>query len=84
MFMSRAGRLNHLSRFRFNTETLHSTRKKTGSTLSAMAPPISLDLMCEPGRLLWRSMYSFTPVRNSMKPSPTVRMKISVETAQNK
>ena len=27
-------------------------------------------------------MYSFTPVRNSMKPSVTVSRKISVETAQ--
>ncbi len=79
-----AGRLNHLSRFRFSTETLHSTRKKIGNTLSASAPPISLDLMCEPGRLVCRSMYSFTTVRNSMKPSVTVRMKISVETAQNR
>ena len=43
-----------------------------------------VDLMCEPGRLVWRSIYNFTTVRNSMKPSPTVRMKISVETAQNK
>ena len=32
MFMLRAGRLNQLSRFRFRTETLHSTRKNTGSS----------------------------------------------------
>ena len=38
--------------------------------------------MREPSRWLWRSMYSFTPVRNSMKPRVTVRRKISVETAQ--
>ena len=82
--MVRAGRLNHLSRFRFSTETLHITRKMIGSTLSASAPPISFDLMCEPGRLLCRSMYSFTTVRKSMNPSVTVRMKINVETAQNR
>lgn len=34
------------------------------------------------GRSRKRSMYSFTPVRNSMNPSVTVSRKISVETAQ--
>src|SRR5579862_7322826 len=39
--------------------------------------------MREPSRLLCRSMYSFTPVRNSMKLRVTVSRKMRVETAQN-
>ncbi len=49
-----------------------------------MAPATSLYLMWVPGRLLWRSMYSLTKVRNRMKPSVMVRMKMSVDSAQNR
>ena len=77
-----AGPLNHLSRLRFSTEMLHNTRKNTGMKLNASAATTSLVRMREPSRLLRRSTYSFTAVRNSMKPSVTVNRKTSVETAQ--
>src|SRR6202521_1362068 len=39
--------------------------------------------MRDPSRLACRSMYSFTPVRNSMNPSVTVSRKIRVEIAHS-
>lgn len=52
--------------------------------LRASAPNTSLVLMRDPSRLLCRSTYSLTPVRTRMKPSVTMRMKMRVETAQNR
>ena len=50
--------------------------------LSARAPRTSLVWMREPSRPLRRSMYSFTMVRTSMKPSVTISTKIRLEMAQ--
>src|SRR5579884_4093493 len=61
---------------------LKSTRNSTGNMLSASAPSTSLERICDPRRLPRRSMYSFTPVRNSMKPSITVSRKTSVDRPQ--
>ena len=77
------GALNHLSRLRFRITHPNRNRNTTGNRLRASAPNTSLDLMREPSRPLCRSRYSFTAVRTSRTSSVTVRMKMSVETAQN-
>ena len=73
---------DHLSRFLFSTVMLKTTRNTTGVNVRTRAPATSLVRIRDPSRLLCRSTYSFTKFRASMKPSMTVRMKMSVDKAQ--
>src|SRR6476659_2856482 len=66
----------------FNTPMLKKTRKTTGVNVKASAPNTSLVLIREPSRLRRWSTYSLTKFLTSMKPSVTVKIKMSVETAQ--
>ena len=66
----------------FSTPMLKKTKNTTGVIVKASAPRTSLVRMRDPSRLRRRSMYSLTKFRTSMKPSVTVRIKMSVETAQ--
>src|SRR5208283_4058511 len=70
------------SRLRFSAYTLKKTENSTGVSVKASEPTRSLERIREPSLFPWRSMYSFTKARTSMKPSVTVRIKIKVETPQ--